>query len=265
MNQQPFTATPARPPQVPVSDAVLERLVRISSGSLATQLYKKGLMRPVMVGVRPLNKVAKPFAGRAYTMRFIPAREDITNYSTMTTMPNPHNLQWVGVEQVQPGEVMVIDSNRDPRSASMGHILITRMARRGCKGIVTDGSFRDGLDLVHAEMPVWSFGTSAITRVAYHHVADLQVPIGCAGVAVFPGDVIHSDGDSVTVVPAYMAEEMADLCEAQDDVEDYLAQRIAAGEPIWGIYPPSEETRQQQRAWAAAGRPRIKPAVQGGT
>jgi regulator of RNase E activity RraA len=252
----PVTPTPAvtrRP--VPVGDGVLERLARISSGSLTTQLYKKGLRQPVLVGLRPLNPAAKRFAGRAFTMRMIPAREDIDTYATLTTTPNPDNLQWVGVEQTQPGDVMVIDSRNDPSAASMGDMLVTRMAVRGVRAVITDGAFRDGSEIARLDIPAWSRGTTATTRLSFHHVADLQVPIACAGVAVYPGDVIHGDADNVTVIPSHLAAEMAELCEAQDDLERYLALRVQQGEALWGLYPPSEETRAQHRAWVAAGRP----------
>ncbi len=255
----PFTPTPPLTRQtVRVPDAVLDRLARITSGSLTTQLYKKGYRQPVLVGLRPLQPKVRPFAGRAYTMRFIPAREDIDVYATLTTTPNPDNLQWVGVEQTQPGEVMVIDSRRDGTAASMGNMLITRMMKRGVRAVVTDGSFRDGTELAAMDFPAWCAGVTATTRLSYHHVADLQVPISCAGVAVYPGDAIHGDGDNVTVIPAHLAAEMADLCEAQDDLEAYLALRVHAGESLWGLYPPSAETRAQHASWVAGGRPPIR-------
>ena len=257
----PPPVTPTPPPRrapTPVSDAVLARLARISSGSLTTQLFKKGLRQPVLVGLRPLQGAAAPrFAGRAFTMRMIPAREDIDTYATLTTTPNADNLQWVGVEQVQPGDVMVIDSRRDASAASMGNMLVTRMMKRGAVAVVTDGAFRDGSELAAMAFPTWSAGITATTRLSYHHVADLQVPVSCAGVAVYPGDVIHGDADNITVVPSHLAAEMADLCEAQDDLEAYLALRVQRGEALWGLYPPSAETREQHRQWVAAGRPAL--------
>lgn len=260
MNSDAITPTPARPAPVFVPDAVLDRLAKVTSGSLTTQLFKKGYRQPVLVGLTPLNRKVKAFAGRAYTMRFIPAREDIDTYATLTTEPHINNLQWVGVEQVRPGEVVVIDSNRNPAAASMGNMLITRMMMRGARGVVTDGAFRDGTELSAMDFPVWSGGVTATTRLSYHHVADLQVPIGCAGVAIYPGDVIHGDGDNITVIPAHCAGEMADLCEAQDDLEAYLALRVQAGEKLWGLYPPSPQTRAAHKSWVDAGRPVIAPA-----
>ncbi|MDS1139665.1 ribonuclease activity regulator RraA [Pusillimonas sp. SM2304] len=260
----PLKSIPQRAPTVHVPTAVLDRLAKVSSGSLTTQLYIKGFRQPVLHGLVSLNKKIKPFAGRAYTMRFIPAREDVDVYGNLTTQPDADNLQWVGVEQIEPGHVLVIDSNKDGRAASMGNMLVTRMMMRGARAVVTDGTFRDGTELSEMDFPVWSTGVTATTRLSYHHVADLQVPIGCAGVAIYPGDVIHGDGDNITVVPAHLAAEMADLCEARDDIEAYLALRVRAGEPLWGLYPPSPETRAQYHDWVAQGRPAI-PAGQPAT
>lgn len=238
-----------------VSDEILDRLAKVSSGTLTTQLFKRGYRQPVMVGVTPLNKKVKPFAGRAYTMRFIPAREDLDTVATVTTGPNPDNLQWFGVEQVTPGDVLVIDSRGDSRAAAMGDVLIKRMMLRGARAVITDGAFRDGDEISQMNIPTWSAGVTATSRLSFHHVADLQVPIGCADVAVYPGDVIHGDRNNVTVIPAHLAAELADVCEAQDDLENYIAQRIGRGDAIWGGVPADDKTRHEYQQWVADGRP----------
>jgi len=240
---------------VHVSDETLDRLAKVSSGSLTTQLFKRGFRQPALVGLRAINHEVKPFAGRAFTMRFIPAREDIDTYGTMTTRPNADNLQWQGVEQVREGDVLVIDSRGDPRAASAGNILVTRLHARGARAIVTDGALRDGSEVAAMALPAYAREITATTRISYHHVADLQVPIGCAGVAVYPGDVIVGDADGLTVVPAHLAEELAEICEKQDDIERYLAMLIALGEALWGVYPPSPEAYADYERWAASGRP----------
>ena len=256
------TVTPTPPSQrepVAVTDAVLARLARISSGSLTTQLFRRGFRQPVLVGLKPLQGARAPrFAGRAFTMRMIPAREDIDTYATLTTAPHGDNLQWVSVEQTLPGDVMVIDSRSDASAASMGNMLVMRMMQRGVKAVITDGAFRDGSELARLDLPTWCAGVTATTRLSFHHVADLNVPISCAGVAVYPGDVVHGDADNISIVPAHLAAELADVCEAQDDIESYLAQRVACGEGLWGLYPPSEATRAQHREWVAAGRPAMR-------
>ncbi len=250
-----ITTGKPKPPRV--SDAVLDRLASISSGTLTSQLFKRGYRQPVMVGVRPLNARPRPFAGRAFTMRFIPAREDIDTGATVTMEPSPVNLQWVGVEALSEGDVLVIDSRSDVRAASMGDILVSRMARRGARAVVTDGAFRDGAEIGEMEIPAWCAGITATSRLSFHHVADLQVPVGCAGVAVYPGDVIHGDANNITVIPAHLAEEIADACEAQDDLEQYIAARVRAGDAVWGVFPANEKTKAEYRQWVAAGRPEL--------
>ncbi|MDB5369066.1 MAG: Demethylmenaquinone methyltransferase [Roseomonas sp.] len=243
----------ARQPDIAITPEMLARFARISSGTLTTELFRRGFKQCFLVGLKPLNPAVKPFAGEAFTMRFIPAREDIETYGTLTPVPNEDNLQWVGVEQIGPNQVMVIDSNRDPRAASMGNMLLTRMMVRGAAGVVTDGSFRDGVEIAGMDFPAYAQAVVASTRLSYHHVADLNVPIGCAGVAVYPGDIVVGDPDGITVVPRHVAPEILEACEKRDALENYLAVRIRAGEALWGVYPPTEQTRADYAAWLAAG------------
>lgn len=236
-----------------VSPQVIERLKNSSSGSLTTELFRRGLKQCFLVGIKPLNADHARFAGEAYTMRFIPTREDIDTYATLTPHSNPNNLQWDGVEQIQSGQVLVIDSRNDPSAASAGNILMTRMMVKGVAGAVTDGSFRDGMEISAMPFPAYARDVVASTRLSVHHVADLNVPISCAGVAVYPGDIIVGDGDGITVVPRHMAEDVAAACEERDKLEAYLAMRIEAGEGLYGVYPPSEQTLADYAVWVAAG------------
>jgi regulator of RNase E activity RraA len=253
-------------PEVEITPDLLARLARISSGTLTTELFRRGFRQCFLVGLRPLNPDVKPFAGTAFTMRFIPAREDTETYATLKPVPDDENLQWVGVERIGPDQVMVIDSNRDPRAASMGNMLLTRMQIRGARAVVTDGSFRDGSEIAAMDLPAYAAAVVASTRLSYHHVADLNVPIGCAGVAVYPGDVVVGDKDGVTIVPRHVAPEILEACEKRDALETYLAGRIRAGEALWGVYPPTDQTRADYAAWLAAGGreediPRIRATV----
>lgn len=241
-------AVPQEATDVEITPELLARLARITSGTLTTELYRAGFRQPVMIGLKPLNPRLPPFAGEAYTMRFIPAREDRDTYATLTTEPNPDNLQWVGVEEVGAGQVLVIDSRGSIDAASAGNILLTRLWRRGAAGVVTDGAFRDGSEIASMQIPAYCQGITATTRLACHHVADLQTPIACAGIAVYPGDIIVGDADGITVVPRAVAPRIVDACERRDALESYLADRIAQGEPLWGVYPPSEATRAEFEA-----------------
>ena len=127
------------------------------------------------------------------------------------------------------------------------------MKVRGAAAIVTDGAFRDGQELARLDFPAYARQVTASTRLSYHRVADLNIPIACADVAVYPGDIIVGDGDGITVVPRHLAAEMADLCERRDQLEKYLSYRISAGEPLYGVYPPTPAVRADFEAWKKAG------------
>ena len=250
----PFFTDQSSSEQVQVPPEVIERLKNVSSGSLTTELFRKGLRQCFLVGLKPMNPKAAKFAGEAFTLRMIPAREDVDTYTTLTPYPNPANLQWEAVENIGPGQVLVIDSRNDPRAASAGAMLPTRLKVRGAAAIVTDGSFRDGQELAELDFPAYARMVVASTRLSFHHVADLNVPISCADVAVYPGDILVGDGDGVTVVPRRLAAEMADLCEARDQFEKYLVlpgrgrpgplRRISADRPDPGRLPGLEASRR---------------------
>jgi regulator of RNase E activity RraA len=248
--------------QIEITADHLARLAKCTSGSITTELFRRGFMQCFLVGLRPLNPALPSFAGEAFTMRMIPAREDLESYSTLKPKPGEDNLQWVGVESTQPNQVMVIDSRNDPRAASMGNMLLTRMSKRGVVGVVTDGSFRDGSEIAQMTLPAYCREVVGSTRLSYHHVADLNVPIACAGVAVYPGDIVHGEKDGITVIPRHVAIEVLEACEARDPLEQYLALRIEAGEALWGVYPPTDQARADFAAWKAAGsKPEDAPVI----
>jgi regulator of RNase E activity RraA len=247
------TALQPHPAPSTVSREVIERLKNITSGSLTTELFKRGLRQCFLVGLRPLNPNAARFAGEAFTLRFIPAREDIDTYETLTPYPNPNNLQWEAVEQIGTGQVLVIDSRNDTSSASAGNVLLTRMMVKGAAAVVTDGALRDGVEVAGMPFPAYAREIVASTRLSTHHAADINVPISCAGVAIYPGDILVGDGDGVTVVPRAIAADIADAGTERDIFENYLVKRIAAGEGLYGVYPPTPQTRADFEAWKAAG------------
>ncbi|HWK45194.1 MAG TPA: ribonuclease activity regulator RraA [Stellaceae bacterium] len=240
-------------PQTPIPPGVIDRLKHISSGTLTTELFRRGLRQCFLVGLKALNPNAARFAGEAFTLRFIPAREDVDTYDTLTPYPNQDNLQWEAVEQIGAGQVLVIDSRNDMSSASAGNVLLTRMMVKGAAGVVTDGAFRDGLEISAMNFPAYARGVVASTRLSTHHAADLQVPVSCAGVAIYPGDILVGDGDGVTVIPRHMAVELADVGEKRDAFEAYVVLRIATGEGLYGVYPPTPQTRADYEAWKKAG------------
>jgi regulator of RNase E activity RraA len=239
-----------RGPQLdPLPDGALDKLRQVSTSTVATQLFKRGYRQPQLLGVRPLSQVADGFVGEAFTMRFIPARED-------ENAPDPYRsgntLQWEAFEECPPGHVLVVDSRGDASAASGGDMLMTRAWKRGAAAVVTDGGLRDGHVLAQLPFPTYASQVTITTRAAQHHVADLNVPIGYAGVAVYPGDVLIGDRDGVLVIPRHLAAEIAEQGYEQEQLEAYVSTKIHAGEPLWGNYPPGDELKAEYKASLAA-------------
>src|SRR3954468_22603443 len=178
----------------PLKADVLDKLRQVSTSTLATQLYRLGFRTPTLLGRKLLSNVVDGFVGEAYTMRFMPAREDV---NTPDPYRSGNTLQWEAFEEGPPGQVLVVDSRGDASAASGGDMLMTRAWKRGMAGVVTDGGLRDGHVLSKLPFPTYASQVTITTRAAQHHVADLNVPIGCAGVAVYPGDVLMGDRDGV--------------------------------------------------------------------
>jgi regulator of RNase E activity RraA len=237
----------------PIPNHVFEQLKTASSGSLTTQLFKRGLRQNFLVGLKPMNPEKARFVGEAFTMRLIPAREDIDTYHTLTPYTNPDNLQWEGVQQIKQGQVLVIDARNEVRAGTCGSILIAHMKAKKCAAIVTDGALRDGMEIAELDFPAYARQVTATSRLSYHRVADLQVPISCADVAVYPGDILVGDGNGVTVLPRHMAEDIARDTAIQDALENYLMLRILAGDKLYGTYPADKQTRADFEAWQRAG------------
>lgn len=234
---------------VPLDPTLCEMLKQVSTATLATQLFRHGYRQQFLVGVPALGPVRDRFVGTAFTMRFIPAREDL---DTLESLLGESNLQWAGVEQVGPGQALIVDSRGEIDAATAGDMLVTRAMHRGAVAFITDGAFRDGAAIRKLDIPTYARAVTATTRLARFRVADLQVPIGCAGVAVYPGDVVVGDEDGVIIIPRHLAEAIALPALEQEKLEVYLHTRVNNGEALWGVYPPNAETIAQYEAWAAS-------------
>lgn len=228
--------------KVQVSSETLERLRACSTATLTTQLFKRGYRQQFLVGLSPLNLDAGSFAGPAFTLRFIPSREDRDWDLGDLHKRGDDNVQWEAVEATPAGHVLVIDSRQDIRAASAGNMLLTRLMVRGAVAAVTDGAFRDGREIATMPFPAYCAANTASTRPAFHRAVDMQRPIGCAGVAVYPGDIVVGDGDGVVIIPRGIARELADDSLAQERREAWLYHRIHDGAPLWGTYPPNDAT-----------------------
>jgi len=215
-----------------------DKLKTVSTATICTALYKRGLRNQMIQDVVPLDAKKPTMVGEAFTLRYIPAREDLNPITVFNDRGHP---QRKGIEDCPPGAVFVIDSRRDPRAASAGNILVTRLQVRGVAGIVTDGGFRDAAEIARLDMPSFHVRPSAPTNLTRHQAIDVNVPIGCGDAPVFPGDVIVGDSDGVVVIPAHLADEIADEAVEMTTFEDFVAEKVFEGRSILGLYPPTDE------------------------
>ncbi|MET1035645.1 MAG: ribonuclease activity regulator RraA [Arthrobacter sp.] len=228
----------------PLSDRAMAALLSVGTATITTQLLSRGFRNTFLEGLSVSNPSRQRMVGEAFTMRSIPAREDIDVPAIFQDYDHP---QRKGVESVGPGQVLVIDSRGKKRAASLGHILATRLRARGAAGVVTDGSLRDMEGFEKLDLPTFSAGPSPTTNLAQHHVVDFQVPIACAEVAVYPGDIIVGDRDGVVCIPRHLAESVAVDSMEQEKLEEFVLAQIEDGKPLRGTYPPNEETMRAYR------------------
>ena len=223
-------------------------LQNTSTASIATMLYKRGLRNQFVQNVSRLNPAGKRMVGPVYTLRYIPAREDL---NPVEVFRDPDHPQRRAVEEIPEGHVLVMDCRQDATAASAGSILVTRLEIRGCAGVVTDGGLRDADEIAKLDMPSFCSRPSAPTNLTKHQALDLNVPIGCGGVAVFPGDIAVGDGDGVIIIPAELADEIAIEAKGMEKYEAWVVDQVKAGASIIGLYPMNDETRARYEAWLA--------------
>ena len=215
-----------------------EKLKRISTPTLATALYKRGLRQQFIQNVHPLSPLKESMVGEAFTLRYIPAREDLNPLTVFRDRAHP---QRQAVEKCPPGAVMVIDSRKDARAASAGGILVTRLMVRGVAGVVTDGGFRDSAEIAALGFPAYHSRPTAPTNLTLHQAIEINGPIGCGDAPVFPGDVVVGDADGVIVLPAHLADELADEAAEMTAFEDFVTEEVRGGRSILGLYPATDE------------------------
>ena len=224
-------------PQPQLSQETREALRAVSTATLTTCLFKRGLRNQFIQDVHPLNPQAGPMVGEAFTLRYIPAREDLNELSVFRDRGHP---QRKAVEDCPPGAVLVMDSRKDARAASAGSILVTRLMKRGVAGVVTDGGFRDSAEIAKLGFPAYHQRPSAPTNLTLHQAIDINVPIGCGDAPVFPGDVILGDGDGVIVIPARLVDEIAQEAFEMTAFEDFVTEEVLKGRSILGLYPATD-------------------------
>jgi regulator of RNase E activity RraA len=221
-----------------VNPTTRRQLMGVSTATLCTALFKRGLRHQFIQDVHPLNAQGPNMVGPAFTLRYIPAREDLNPIGVFQDRAHP---QRKAVEGCPPGAVFVIDSRQDARAASAGSILVTRLMKRGVAGIVTDGGFRDSPEIAQLAIPAYHRRPSAPTNLTVHQAIDIDVPIGCGDAPVWPGDIVVGDREGVVVVPAGIVDEIAAEAVEMTTFEDFVAEKVLEGRSILGLYPPTDE------------------------
>lgn len=230
-----------------LSKETRDKLMGVATPTIATALFKRGLRNQFIQDVRPLSPKKANMVGQAFTLRYIPAREDL---NTLDVFRNPEHPQRAAVERCPPGAVLVMDSRKDARAASAGSILISRLQVRGVAGVVTDGGFRDSPEIANLDIPSYHNRPSAPTNLTLHQAIEMGVPIGCGDVAVFPGDVVVGDNEGVIIIPAHLADEIADETVEMTAYEDFVTEQVLNGATIIGLYPAtSDEPRRAFAEW----------------
>src|SRR3954468_12684032 len=232
-----------------LSDATRARLKTISTATVATALFKRGFRSQCIQDVHPLDPGQPTLVGEAFTLRYMPAREDLNRLDVFRDRSHP---QRKAVEDCPPGAVLVMDSRKDARAASAGAILVSRLQQRGVAGVVTDGGFRDSAEIARLGLPAYHQRPSAPTNLTHHHAIEINGPIACGDAPVFPGDVILGDSDGVIVIAAGIADEIAEETFEMTAFEDFVAEQVANGRSILGLYPATDpQTPADFAAWRA--------------
>tara|TARA_R110002051_G_C8769269_1_gene503242 strand:+ start:13528 stop:14253 length:726 start_codon:yes stop_codon:yes gene_type:complete len=234
---------------ISLSTKTKELLETVSVATLATALYKRGLRNQVIQDVHPVKRKGRNMVGPAFTLRYMPARED---RNQLVEFRDPKHPQRHAIEICPPGHVMVMDSRKCATAASAGDILITRLMVRGAAGVVTDGGFRDAMNIGDLDMPAYHNRPSSPTNLTTNEAIDINVPIGCGDAPVFPGDILVGDDDSVIVIPAHLADEIANEAVEMTVFEDFVLSKVRAGASIIGLYPATkDESLEEFSKWRA--------------
>lgn len=233
--------------QEPMNPETKSMLEQVSVATLATVMYKYGLRNQVIQDVHPLARKGRNMVGPAFTLRYMPARED---RNQLVEFRNPKHPQRHAVEICPAGHVMVMDSRKSAYAASAGDILVNRMMMRGVEGVVTDGGFRDAMNIEKLDIHSYHNRPSSPTNLTTNEAIDINVPIGCGDAPVFPGDIIVGDDDSVIVIPAHLADDAAKEATEMTAYENFVISRVKDGATIIGLYPATDEKNLEDfKAW----------------
>lgn len=231
---------------LPLDPVIVRTLQGVTTATLTTVLLKKGLRNVWMRGTKPLKPGLPRLVGRAFTLRFVPAREDL---ATPASWGSPISTR-AAIEAMPAGCIAVVDSMRTTDAGIFGDILCARMQKRGVTALVTDGVVRDLDGVLGTNLPVWCQGTAAPASVNGMTFVSWQEPIGCGGVAVFPNDVVVVDTDGAVLIPAAFLDDVIAVAVEQERFEGWIMKEVDAGVPLPGLYPPNDEAKARYEAWA---------------
>ena len=233
---------------IPVSAETLERLRGVASATLSTQLFKLGFRNTYLSGLRPVCPGLR-MVGEALTLRFVPGREDLATFEQIT---RPEYPQRAAIESCGPGQILVVEGRGIESAAIGGDIYINRLQVRGAAGCIVDGCVRDFASIRALGFPVYARGAASPPHPARHLAVAWNVPVGCSEVLVMPGDILVGDDDGVVCIPRHLADEVSRSGAELDALEAFVVEKIRAGAPVTGTYPPDERTRTEYEAWRKA-------------
>ena len=228
-----------------MSDALFEILHKVTTATISTMLLRKGIRRCWMNGPKALGSKESRVVGRAFTLRFIPAREDL---ATVESWGNRVSTR-AAIEEMPEGAVVVADAMGVTGAGIFGDILCSRMKKRSVTALVTDGAVRDRAGVLTSGLPVWCASVAAPASINQLTFVAWQEPIGCGGCAVFPGDVIVADGDGCVVIPQSMIDYVANEGAEHELYESWLFAEVENGMKLPGLYPPNDEAKARYTAW----------------
>ncbi|AEA60320.1 MULTISPECIES: ribonuclease activity regulator RraA [Burkholderia] len=224
---------------------IIDTLSSVTTATLTTLLLKKGLRNVWIRGAQPLREGQPRLVGRAFTLRFVPAREDL---ATPESWSSPRSTR-AAIEAMPGGCIAVVDAMGIRDAGIFGDILCQRMQQRGVAALITDGVVRDVAGVLDTQLPVWCSGVAAPPSVAGLTFVNWQEPIGCGGVAVFPNDLIVVDADGAVVIPAALVDEITAAAVEQERLEGWIIEQVRNGASLPGLYPPNEENKARYEAY----------------
>jgi regulator of RNase E activity RraA len=225
------------------------RLAQVSVATISTCLYRAGVKRACPTGIAPVAAGQPSMVGPAFTLRFVPARDDVGGISSYGGASNVHQRAF---EECPPGGVLVMDTRGETRGCSCGDLLIGRLKARGCAGIVTDGGFRDTPDIIALGLPAYQRRAVPAPSFGFLQAVEMNVPVGCGDVAVYPGDIMVGDAEGVVVIPIAMANKIAEEAFEQTRYDTFAAEEVARGRSVIGLYPATDQSRDDYQAWLKA-------------